>query len=103
MPQTAAMHSRSGLDLFAARPGYTLHLADMGADVIKIEDTKEGDYARKLGTVKKQSSEMFLAINRNRRNLRLDLRQQTGKEVFLRLAKTANVIVEGFRPDVVDD
>ncbi|MGH8750755.1 MAG: CaiB/BaiF CoA transferase family protein [Burkholderiales bacterium] len=98
------LHGIRVLDLTRLLPGpvCTLHLADMGADVIKIEDTEEGDYARKLGGVKKQNSGMFLAINRNKRSLKLDLKQHTDKEIFLKLAKTADVIVESFRPGVME-
>lgn len=72
----------------------TLHFADMGADVIKIEDTEAGDYARGM-------SFLFQLLNRNKRAIRLDLKRQQGREVFLRLAKTAEVLVEGFRPGVM--
>jgi crotonobetainyl-CoA:carnitine CoA-transferase CaiB-like acyl-CoA transferase len=80
----------------------TMHLADMGADVIKIEDTGAGDYARTMGRVREGMTEFFRLINRNKRALRLDLKAAAGREVFLRLAKDADVIVEGFRPGVMD-
>jgi len=72
----------------------TLHLADMGADVIKIEDTQAGDYARAM-------SVLFRLVNRNKRAIRLDLKRPQGREIFLRLAKDAEVLVEGFRPGVM--
>ncbi len=92
------------LDLTRLLPGpvCTLHLADLGADVIKIEDTGAGDYARTLGAGAGSTAPVFLAINRNKRALRLDLKKPAGVEVFLRLAKGADVIVESFRPGVVD-
>ncbi|HWA14592.1 MAG TPA: CaiB/BaiF CoA-transferase family protein [Burkholderiales bacterium] len=92
------------LDLTRLLPGpvCTLHLADLGADVIKIEDTGAGDYARTLGARPGQVAPVFLAINRNKRAMRLDLKQAAGVEVFLRLVKQAHVVVEGFRPGVVD-
>lgn len=92
------------LDLTRLLPGpvCTLHLADLGADVIKIEDTGAGDYARTLGVGPGKIAPVFAAINRNKRALRLDLKQPAGVEVFLRLARDAQVIVEGFRPGVVD-
>ncbi|MBI2313497.1 MAG: CoA transferase [Betaproteobacteria bacterium] len=92
------------LDLTRLLPGpmCTLHLADMGADVIKIEDTGAGDYARTMGKVRVKNAGLFLAANRNKRALRLDLKQAEGREVFLRLARNADVIVESFRPGVVD-
>jgi alpha-methylacyl-CoA racemase len=94
------------LDLTRLLPGpvATLHLADLGADVIKIEDTGAGDYARSLsaGAAPGEDSYFFRLVNRNKRGLRLDLKRPEGVEVFLRLAREADVIVEGFRPGVVD-
>jgi alpha-methylacyl-CoA racemase len=94
------------LDLTRLLPGpvATLHLADLGADVIKIEDTGTGDYARTLGAgaAPGEDSYFFRIVNRNKRGLRLDLKRPQGVEVFLRLACDADVIVEGFRPGVVD-
>ncbi len=92
------------LDLTRLLPGpvCTLHLADLGADVIKIEDTGAGDYARTLGAQPGKVAPVFAAINRNKRALRLDLKQREGVEVFLRLVRDADAVVEGFRPGVVD-
>jgi crotonobetainyl-CoA:carnitine CoA-transferase CaiB-like acyl-CoA transferase len=92
------------LDLTRLLPGpvCTLHLADLGADVVKIEDTGAGDYARSLGVPAGRTAPVFLAINRNKRAMRLDLKQPAGVDVFLSLAKTAHVVVESFRPGVVD-
>ena len=85
------------LDLTRLLPGpvATLHLADMGADVVKVENREEGDYARSLSKV------LFRLVNRNKRAIRLDLKRREGHEVFLRLAKDADVLVEGFRPGVM--
>lgn len=94
------------LDLTRLLPGpvATLHLADLGADVIKIEDTGAGDYTRSLGAgaAPGEDSYFFRIVNRNKRGLRLDLKQAAGVEVFLRLARDADVVVENFRPGVVD-
>lgn len=94
------------LDLTRLLPGpvCTLHLADLGAEVIKIEDTGLGDYARTmgLGAAPGEDSFFFRVVNRNKRGLRLDLKQPEGVAVFLRLARDADVIVESFRPGVVD-
>lgn len=94
------------LDLTRLLPGpvCTLHLADLGAEVIKIEDTGAGDYARTmgLGAAPGEDSFFFRVVNRNKRGMRLDLKQPAGVEVFLRLAREADVIVESFRPGVVD-
>src|SRR5438477_12747292 len=92
------------LDLTRLLPGpmATLHLADMGADVIKIEDTEAGDYSRSMGRVRgvPPLSDFFRLVNRNKRAIRLDLKNPNGREVFLRLAKKANGVVEGIRPGV---
>ena len=92
------------LDLTRLLPGpvCTLHLADLGADVIKIEDTGAGDYARTLGAEPGKVAPVFAAINRNKRGLRLDLKQRAGVDVFLKLVCAADAVVEGFRPGVVD-
>jgi crotonobetainyl-CoA:carnitine CoA-transferase CaiB-like acyl-CoA transferase len=79
----------------------TVHLADMGADVIKIEDTESGDYSRAMGRVRDGMSDSFRLLNRNKRAMRLDLKQPRGREAFLRLAARADVVVEGFRPGVM--
>ena len=79
----------------------TLHLADMGADVVKIEDTGAGDYAREIGPMHEGTSVFFRLVNRNKRGMRLDLKNPKGREVFLRLSKKADVVVEGFRPGVM--
>ncbi len=98
------------LDLTRLLPGpvATMHLADLGAEVIKIEDTGPGDYARAMGpgeraTVGKGGDSVFFRmVNRNKKSLRLDLKQAAGVAAFLRLAKDADVIFESFRPGVVD-
>ena len=111
MPTTHAPGPLAGiriLDLTRLLPGpvATLHLADLGADVIKIEDPQLGDYARTLGTGKRsadgEDNAYFRMINRNKRGLCLDLKQPEGVAAFLRLARDADVIVESFRPGVVD-
>ncbi|MCZ2357150.1 MAG: CoA transferase [Bacteroidia bacterium] len=91
------------LDLSRLFPGplCTLHLADMGADVIKIEDTRGGDYARWIPPLKRTYSELFLAINRNKRSVRLDYTQEAGKTILLSLVKTADVLIESFRPGLM--
>ncbi|NWG32084.1 MAG: CoA transferase [Rhodocyclaceae bacterium] len=110
---SSASHAAAGplaglkvLDLTRLLPGpvCTLHLADLGAEVIKIEDPGAGDYARTmgLGAAPGEDSFFFRLVNRNKRGLRLDLKQAAGVEVFLRLAREADVIVESFRPGVVD-
>jgi len=91
------------LDLTRLLPGpvCTLYLGDLGADVVKIEDTSAGDYGRHLGTPAGTVSPIFRAVNRNKRSLALDLKDPRGRDAFLTLAKDADVIVESFRPGVV--
>ncbi len=85
------------LDLTRLLPGpmCSLHFADMGADVNKVEDPIRGDYAREMGSV-------YQSINRNKRSITLDLKRDSGRNAFLRLAETADVIIEGFRPGSMD-
>jgi alpha-methylacyl-CoA racemase len=92
------------LDLTRLLPGpvATLHLADLGADVIKIEDPQVGDYARTMGKGEGDDSAYFRMINRNKRGLRLDLKQPEGVEIFMALLQDADVVVESFRPGVAD-
>ena len=96
------------LDLSRLLPGpmCTLHLADLGADVIKIEDTGQGDYARTLDAGKHAAtgamSSVYRLINRNKRSLAIDLKAPAGRDAFLRVAAQAAVILESFRPGVTD-
>jgi alpha-methylacyl-CoA racemase len=91
------------LDLTRLLPGpmATLHLADLGADVVKVEDTGAGDYARVMGHVREGMSDFFRVLNRNKRAIRLDLKRPAGRDALLRLAERADVLVEGFRPGVM--
>ena len=86
-------------------PFATLHLSLLGAEVIKIENPADGDLARKLGNVLPLNDRLmgtsFLAQNANKRSLTLNLKNPEGKKIFLRLAETADVVVENFRPDVM--
>ncbi len=86
-------------------PFATLHLAQLGAEVIKIENPDAGDLARKLGNVPKYNKALmgtsFLAQNANKKSLTLNLKAEEGKEVFRKLVKTADVLVENFRPGVM--
>jgi alpha-methylacyl-CoA racemase len=92
------------LDLTRLLPGplATMHLADMGAEIIKIEDPVIGDYARTMGYVKKKVSHLFIAVNRGKQFLKLDLKDPAQREEFLSLVETADVVVESFRPGVMD-
>lgn len=92
------------LDLSRLLPGpvASLHLADLGADVIKIEDTGVGDYARTMGDGPDGTSWFFRAVNRNKRGLTLDLKQSPGREALLQLVASADILLESFRPGVME-
>jgi alpha-methylacyl-CoA racemase len=92
------------LDLSRLLPGpfCTLLLADMGADVIKVEDTGAGDYIRWMPPLAGEYSALFHALNRNKRAVSIDLKDPAGRDVFLRLAEHADVVVESFRPGVME-
>jgi crotonobetainyl-CoA:carnitine CoA-transferase CaiB-like acyl-CoA transferase len=87
-------------------PFATLHLALLGAEVIKIENPKDGDLARKLGVKPEFNDQLmgtsFLAQNCNKKSVTLNTKTPEGKEIFKKLVKTADVLVENFRPDVMD-
>src|SRR6201995_572360 len=97
------------LDLTRLLPGgyASLLLADFGADVVKVEDTGMGDYVRWSppyyeGAETTARSALFLALNRGKRSIRIDLKHAQGKEVLLRLVRDADVLLESFRPGVLD-
>lgn len=110
MPQTFTqpieqpLHGVRILDLTRLLPGpaATMHLADMGAEVIKIEDPGIGDYARGMGPVRHDVSQFFLAVNRGKQFLRIDLKDAEQRDTFLNMVETADVVVESFRPGVMD-
>lgn len=87
-------------------PFATLHLAQLGADVLKIENPKGGDLARCLGILPELNQRLmgtsFLAQNCNKQSITLNTKSPEGKAIFLRLAKDADVVVENFRPGVMD-
>ncbi len=85
------------LDLTRLLPGgyCTLLLADHGAEVIKVEDTGAGDYAR-------ADPPSFASLNRGKRSIQLDLKSEGGRSAFLALARSADVVLESFRPGVMD-
>ena len=90
------------LSVMTAGPVGTMLLADLGADVIKVEEPGHGDLSRGLGNLfLNGESVQFLSQNRNKRSIRIDLKQPEGVALFLRLAKDADVIVENFRPGTV--
>jgi len=97
------------LDLSRLLPGgfCSLLLADFGAEVLKVEDTGAGDYIRWAppyyeGAQDSAKSAMFLSLNRNKRSIRIDLKSDAGREVLLRLVRDYDVVLESFRPGVLD-
>lgn len=91
------------LDLTRLLPGgyATQMLADLGADVLKIEEPGLGDYSRAIPPFAHGVGQAFLAVNRNKRSAALDLKHPRGREALLRLVDGADVLVEGFRPGVM--
>ena len=97
------------LDLSRLLPGgfCSLMLADFGADVLKVEDTGLGDYVRWAtpgyeGVEGSAKSALFLALNRGKRSIRVNLKADEGREVLLRLVRESDVVLESFRPGVLD-
>ncbi len=97
------------LDLSRLLPGgfCSLLLADFGAEVLKVEDTGMGDYIRWSppyyeGAHETAKSALFLSLNRNKRSIRLDLKNDRGREALLRLVREHDVVLESFRPGVLD-
>src|SRR5437762_1882508 len=88
---------------FMAAPFCTLQLADLGADVVKIENPDGGDQVRTTAPFLDGESSSFVRLNRNKRSLALDLKSREGKEVFRRLIRRADVVVENLRPGTMGD
>jgi formyl-CoA transferase len=83
---------------FMAAPYATLQLADLGADVLKVEDPRSGDLVRFTGPFVEGHSSPFARLNRGKRSVALDLKSAAGREAFLRLADSADILVENLRP-----
>jgi alpha-methylacyl-CoA racemase len=92
------------LDLTRLLPGgyCTMLFADLGADVLKIEEPGKGDYIRWMDPFKGGHSSGHLALNRGKRSMTLNLKNEGGREVLLRLVRDADVVLESFRPGVMD-
>ena len=109
---TLPLHGIRVLDLSRLLPGgfCSLLLADFGADVLKVEDTGMGDYIRWSPPFYKgppapddsAKSALFLSLNRNKRSIRLDLKSEAGRDALLALVRDADVVLESFRPGVLD-
>jgi crotonobetainyl-CoA:carnitine CoA-transferase CaiB-like acyl-CoA transferase len=104
-PLAEALRGIRVLDLSRLLPGpfLTMVLADMGADVVKIEDPRMGDYLRGMPPLTKSGmSGRYVAINRGKRSIALDLKVEAARDAFLEMASRADVVVESFRPGVMD-
>jgi crotonobetainyl-CoA:carnitine CoA-transferase CaiB-like acyl-CoA transferase len=91
------------LDLSRLLPGpfCSMILADFGAEVIKVEEPVKGDYMRRFPPLVQEEGVVFLAVNRNKKSLTLNLKTEAGRRIFLELVRTADVLLESFRPGVM--
>ncbi len=104
-PLADALRGIRVLDLSRLLPGpfLTMVLADMGADVVKVEDPRMGDYLRGMPPLTKSGmAGRFVAINRGKRSIALDLKVAAARDAFLKMVERADVVVESFRPGVMD-
>jgi len=104
MSLAQALHGVRVLDLSRLLPGpfLTMVLADLGADVVKVEEPRMGDYMRDFPPRGEGMSGRYLTVNRNKRSVTVDLKNDRERERFLRMAAQADVVVESFRPGVMD-
>ena len=84
-----------------AMPTCTMQLADLGAEVIKIERPGIGDDSRYFGPFKNKESAYFISINRNKKSITLDLKKEKGKKIFKDLVKVSDVVTENYRPNTM--
>ena len=88
---------------YMAAPFCAMQLADLGAEVIKVEHPDGGDQVRQSAPLIEGEGSTFMRLNRNKRSIALDLKTEKGKEIFRRLAGTADVLVENLRPGTMHD
>src|SRR5712692_10152791 len=96
-----------GFEQQIAGPYCTMILADQGAEVIKIERPGKGDPAREMAPIKKneqgeRNSGYYLRFNRNKKSVTLDVQSEAGRDVYRNLVRTADVVVENFKPGLAD-
>jgi crotonobetainyl-CoA:carnitine CoA-transferase CaiB-like acyl-CoA transferase len=103
MPRHGPLASLRVLDLSRLLPGpfASLVLADLGADVVKIEDPNGGDYMRWTPPIDGDFSVLFAGLNRGKRSVALDMKNPEDRALFLELVKAADVVLESFRPGVM--
>lgn len=85
-----------------AGPYATMVLADLGADVVKVEEPTRGDEAREVGPFIGRPSAYFISLNRGKKSLTLNLKEPDGRQLFIELAAKADVVVENFRPGTME-
>ena len=104
MSLARSLHGLRVLDLSRLLPGpfLTMVLADLGADVVKVEDPRGGDYMRDFPPRGEGMSGRYLTVNRNKRSVTVDLKDDRERDRFLRMAAKADVVVESFRPGVME-
>lgn len=97
-----ALQNMKVLDIsqIMAGPYCTMVLADLGAEVTKVEKSNGGDDSRQMGPYVNEESTCFAQINRNKKSISINLKEEQGKELFYQLARDADVIVENYRPGV---
>ena len=102
--RTGTLANLTVLDLtrVLAGPYCGMMLADMGANVIKIERPGVGDDSRSMYPRENGESYYFMNLNRNKRSMTLDLKSEAGKEVFKKLVEKADIVIENYRPGVMD-
>lgn len=108
LTKMSATYPLSGLRVFEmtnfiAGPYCGMILADLGADVVKVENPASGDFSRATSPFMEGESAGFMALNRNKRSLAVNLKHPEGRDLFLRLARDADVVIENFRPGTVKD
>ena len=102
---TEALSGIKVLDLcrVVSGPFATMHLGDLGADVVKIEDPRFGDESRRYGPPFVNGvSSYFLSVNRNKRSCAIDLKSPAGRDAVIALARAADVVIDNFRPGTLD-
>ena len=104
------------LSLLLPGPLCSMHLADMGAEVIKIENPRVPDMTRLMGaklapdgeslnpdSKSKHPTGLFYSVNRNKKSISLNIKRAEGREVLLKLLETADILLEGFRPNTLEE
>lgn len=104
MINTGALNGVRILDLtrVLAGPFATMMMADMGAEVIKIEMPKKGDDSRQFGPFVNGESSYYMNLNRNKKGITLNLKSPKGKELFLEMLKEADIVMENYRPGTME-